>query len=186
MKSNFDACYLKIRFWDFSLDFTERVTFSRGTIFILHCLNPPRHEIHQSWTGCCWHPLPLLHNDITELLDVRHMVLLQLPHEDAPHVLNRVQVWRHSWPLHHLQQGSCHLGAVFWVVMLESIIFCFRMSQHILESSMNRSSPVPAVAMQTQTMNLPPCLTVGKAQFSWYSSLAHRQTCWAPSQTSLP
>ncbi len=27
-KSNFDACYLIIRYWDFSLDFTERVTFS--------------------------------------------------------------------------------------------------------------------------------------------------------------
>ncbi len=28
MKYNFDACYLIIRFWDFSLDFTERVTYS--------------------------------------------------------------------------------------------------------------------------------------------------------------
>ncbi len=26
-KSNFDACYIIIRLWDFSLDFTERVTF---------------------------------------------------------------------------------------------------------------------------------------------------------------
>ncbi len=25
----FDACYLIIRFWDFSLDFTERVTYVR-------------------------------------------------------------------------------------------------------------------------------------------------------------
>ncbi len=44
------------------------------------------------------------------------MVLLHLPLEDAPHMLNRVQVWRHTWPLHHLhlqQQGSCHLGGVF-------------------------------------------------------------------------
>ncbi len=97
--------------------------FCRGTIVILHCLNPPGHGIHQSCTGCCWHPLPLLHNDITELLDVRHMVLLHLPLEDAPHVLNRVQVWRHTWSLHHLhlhQQGSCHLGGAFGVVMLEN------------------------------------------------------------------
>ncbi len=27
MESNFDACYLMIRFGDFSLDFTERVTY---------------------------------------------------------------------------------------------------------------------------------------------------------------
>ncbi len=62
----------------------------------------------------------ILHNDITELLDVRYMVL-HLPLEDAPHVLNRVQAWRHSWPLNHLQlhrQGSCHLGSVFWVVVM--------------------------------------------------------------------
>ncbi len=48
------------------------------------------------------------------------MVLLHLPLEDVPHVLNRVQVW-HTWPLHHLhrqQKGSCHLGGVFGVVML--------------------------------------------------------------------
>ncbi len=86
-----------------------------------NCLNPHGHGIYQSCTGCCWHPLPLLHNDITELLDVRHMVLLHLPLEDAPHVLNRVQVWRHTWPLHHLhlqQQGSCHLGGVFGVVVM--------------------------------------------------------------------
>ncbi len=44
--------------------------FCRGTIVILLCLNPPGHGIHQSCTGCCWNPLPLLHNDITELLDV--------------------------------------------------------------------------------------------------------------------
>ncbi len=171
--------------------------FCRGTIIILHCLNPPGHGIHQSCTGCCWHPLPLLHNDITELLDVRHMVLLHLPLEDAPHVLNRVQVWRHTWSLHHLhlhQQGSCHLGGAFGVVMLETsfwregIIFCFRMSQYMLESmfpSMNRSSPVPAVVMQPQTMMLPPpCLTVGKAQFSWYSSPGRRHTCWTPSESN--
>ncbi len=54
-----------------------------------------------------------------ELLDVRHRVLLHLLLEDAPPVLNTVQVWRHTWPLHHLQQqGSCHLGGVVWVVVM--------------------------------------------------------------------
>ncbi len=113
------------------------------------------------------------------------MAFLHLPLEVAPHVLNRVQVWRHTWPLHHLhlqQQGNCHLGGVFGVVVMlensfwrEVIIFCFRMSQFMLESmfpSTNCSSPVPAVVMQPQAMMLPPpCLTVGKAQFSWYSSV---------------
>ncbi len=64
-------------------------------------------------------------------------------------------------------------------------MLCFRMSQYMLESmfpSINRSSPVPAALMQPQTMMLPPpCLTVGKAQFSWYSSPGHRYTCWTPS-----
>ncbi len=155
------------------------------------------HGIHQSCTGCCWHLLPLLHNDIMELLDVRQMVLLHLPLEDAPHVLNRVQVWRHTWPLHHLhlqQQGSCHVGGVFGVVMLENyflkedIIFCFRMSQYMLESmfpSMNRSSLGPAVVMQLQTMMLPPpCLTAGKAQLSWYSSPGRCHTCWTQSESN--
>ncbi len=128
-------------------------------------------------------------------MDVRHMVLLHLPLEDAPHLFNCVQVWRHTWPLHHLQQqDGCHLGGVFGVVMLENsfwregIIFCFRMSQYMLESmfpSMNRSSPVPAVLIQPQTMMLPPpCLTVGKTQYSWYSSPGHRHTCWTPSESN--
>ncbi len=84
---------------------------------------------------------------------------------------------------------------VLVVVMLENtfwkegIIFCFRMSQYMLESmfpSMNRSSPVPAVVMQPQTMMLPPpYLTVGMAQFSWYSSPATHAGHHL-SQTSLP
>ncbi len=171
--------------------------FCRGTIVILHCLNPPGHGIHQSCTVCCWHPLPLLHNGITELLDVRHMVLLHLPLEDAPHVLNRVQVWRHTWPLHHLhlqQQGSCHLGGVFGVVMLENSFWreasssaseCHSTCWNPCFPSMNPSSPVPTVVMQPRNMMLPPpCLTVGKAQFSWYSSPGRRHTCWTPSESN--
>ncbi len=128
---------------------------------------------HQSCTGCCWHPLPLLYNGITELLDVRHMVLLHLLLEDAPHVLNRVQVWRHTWPLHHLhlqQQSSCHLGGVFgklcWKTVSEGRPSSSATECHsTLESmfpSMNRRSPVPA-------------------QFYWYSSPGRRHTCWTPS-----
>ncbi len=90
------------------------------------CLNPLGHGVHQSFTGCHWIPLPLLHDSITELVDVRDLPLLHLPFEDAPQMLNRVQVWRHAWPVHHLypqhlKQDSGRLGGVFGVViMLES------------------------------------------------------------------
>ncbi len=71
----------------------------------------------------------------------------------------------------------------------EGIIFCFRMSQYMLESmfpSMNHSSPVPPVLMQPQTMMLlpPPCLTVDKERSSWYSSPGCRHTCWTPSESN--
>ncbi len=133
------------------------------------------------------------------LLSSTALILLDMEiHQSyAPHVLSRVQVWRHTWQLHHLhlqQQGSCHLGGVFGVVMFENsfwregIIFYFRISQYMLESmfpSMNRSSPVPAVVMKPQTMMLlPPCLIVGKAQFSWYSSPGRHHTFWTPSESN--
>ncbi len=74
---------------------------------------------------------------------------------------------------------------VFW---REGIIFCFRMSQYMLQSMfppINYSSPVTAVVMQPQTMMLPlPHLTVGKAQFSWYSSAGRRHICWTPSESN--
>ncbi len=133
------------------------------------------------------------------LLSSTALILLDMEiHQSyAPHVLNRVQVWRHTWPLHHLhlqQQGSCQLGGVFGGVMFENrfwregIIFYFRISQYTLESmfpSMNRSSPAPAVVMKPQTMMLlPPCLIVDKALFSWYSSPGRHHTCWKPSESN--
>ncbi len=93
--------------------------FSRGTIVIQLCLNPPGHGLHQSCTGCCWHPLPLLHNDITELLDARHMVLLHLPLEDAPHVFNRVLVWRHTVLGHFITFTFSSKAVVILAVCLE-------------------------------------------------------------------
>ncbi len=45
--------------------------FCVATIIIQHFLNPLGHGVHQSFTGCNWSPLPLLHDDITELVDVR-------------------------------------------------------------------------------------------------------------------
>ena len=51
-------------------------------------LNPLGHGVQQSSTGCYWNPLPLLHDDITELVDVRDPALLHLLFEDAPQILN--------------------------------------------------------------------------------------------------
>ncbi len=64
--------------------------FCVATIIFQHCLNPLGHEVHQSFTGCYLSPLPLLHDDIMELVNVRDLALLHLPFEDAPHILNRV------------------------------------------------------------------------------------------------
>ena len=50
-------------------------TFCVATIIFQHCLNPLGHDIHQSFTGCHRNPPPLLHDDITELVDVRCLVL---------------------------------------------------------------------------------------------------------------
>ncbi len=58
--------------------------FWLATIIFQHCLNPLGHDIHQSFTGCHWCPLPLLHDDITELVDVRALLSstfrLRMPH----------------------------------------------------------------------------------------------------------
>ncbi len=165
--------------------------FSRGTIVIQHRLDPLGHGGHQSCTGCYWSPLPLLHNDITELLDVTHMVLLHLPLEDAPHVLDRVQVWRQTWPVHHLQLSSrrCvwsgYVGKQFLKEGHHLLLQNVTVHVGSMFPSMNRSSPEPAVDMQPQTMMQPPSrLTEGKAEVSWYSSPARRHTCWTPSESN--
>ena len=75
--------------------------FCVASIIFQHCLNPLGHGVHQSFTGCHWSPLLLLHEDITELVYVEDLALLHLPFEDSPQMLIRVQVWRHAWPVHH-------------------------------------------------------------------------------------
>ncbi|CAI9531665.1 unnamed protein product [Staurois parvus] len=64
--------------------------FCLAPIIFQHCRNPLGHGVHQSFTGYHWSPLPLLHDDITELVDVRDLSLLHLPFEDASQMLNRV------------------------------------------------------------------------------------------------
>ena len=89
--------------------------FFASTIVICYCLKSLGHGLH---TGCYWNPLPLLRDDFTEQVDVRHLLLFSLPLEDALQVLKWVQVEDHPWPLHYLhlqlpQEGSCHLGGVW-------------------------------------------------------------------------
>ena len=64
--------------------------FCVATIIFQHRRNPFRHGVHQSFTGRRWNPLPLFHDDITELVDVGDLALLHLPFEDAPQMFNRV------------------------------------------------------------------------------------------------
>ena len=60
------------------------------TIIFQHCLNPLGHGVHQSVTGCHWNPVPLLHDNVMELVDVRDLALLHLLFQDAPQMVNRV------------------------------------------------------------------------------------------------
>ncbi len=70
---------------------------------------------------------------------LRRMVLLHLPLDDAPHVLNRVQVWRHTSPSITFTFSSISavcLGWLCWKTVSErrAFIICFRMPQYMLES----------------------------------------------------
>ncbi len=172
--------------------------FCVATIIFQHCLNPLGHGVHQSFTGCHWSPLPLLHDDITELVDVRDLALLHLPFEDAPQSMipNRCSIGFRSGDM--LGQSITFTLSFFSkaVVVLEvclgslscweGIMLCFSMSQYMLAfmvPSMNCSSPVPAALMQPQTMTLPPpCLTVGKTHLSLYSSPGCCHTRLTPSE----
>ncbi len=144
--------------------------FSRGTIVIQHCLNPPAGILFHSsimTSRSCW----MLYTRCFSTF------CLRMPHMCA---IGTYLATPSPSPC-----AARQLENRFW---REGIIFCFRMSQYMLESmfpSINRSSPVWAVVMQPQTMMLPPpCLTVGKARFSWYFSPGRRHTCWTPSESN--
>ncbi len=142
--------------------------FCVATIISQHCLNPLGHGVYQSFTGCHWSPLPLFHDDITELVDVRDLALLHLPFEDAPRVTFSLSFFSKAVVVLEVCLGSlsCLITALRPSFRREGIMLCFSMSQYMLAfivPSMNCSSPVPAALMQPQTMTLPPpCLTVGK------------------------
>ena len=76
--------------------------FCVATIIFQHRLNPPGHGVHQSFTRCQWNTLPLLHDDIMELMDVGDLALLHLPFEDAPQMFNKGLGLGTCWPVHHI------------------------------------------------------------------------------------
>jgi len=118
--------------------------------------------------GCCWDPLPPLHNDITELLDVKHMALLHCP-------LHRCSIgFRSGEILGHLQlpqQGSCHFGGVFGVVIMPfSPLYEGRASCPASEFHSTCWNPCfpqwsPAPQYQQIMMLPPPYLTVARHNF---------------------
>ncbi len=159
--------------------------FCVATIIFQHCLNLLGHGDHQSFTGYHWSPLPLLHDDITELVDVRDLTFWGCP-TDAQLGLGLETCLASPSPLPSASLArqcslSCWNTALRPSLRREGIMLCFSMSQNILAfmvPSINCSSPVPAALMHPQTMTLPtPCLTVGKTHLSLYSSPGCSHTC---------
>ncbi len=131
--------------------------FCVAIIIFQHCLNPLMHGVHQSFTGCHWSPLPLLHDYITELVDDRDLALLHLPFEDAPQITFTPSLFSKAVLVLEVCLGSlsCWNTALRPSLRREGIMLCFSMSQYMLAfmvPSMNCSSPVPAALMQPQTM----------------------------------
>ncbi len=159
-----------------------------ATIIFQHYLNPLGHGVHQSFTGCHWSPLPLLHDNIMELVDVSDLALLHLLFEDAPQITFTLSFFSKAVVILGVCLGSlsCWNTALRSSLQREGIMLCFSMSQYMLAfmvPSMNCSSPVPAALMQPQTMTLlPPCLTVGKTHLSLYSSPGCHHTCLTTSE----
>ncbi len=139
--------------------------------------------VHQSFTGCHWSPLPLFHDDITELVDDRDLALLHLPFEDAPQITFTLSFFSKAVVILEVCLGllSCWNTALRPSLRREGIMLCFSKSQYMLAfmvPSINCSYPAPAALMQPQTITLPPpCLTVGKTHLPLYSSPGCRHTC---------
>ncbi len=108
--------------------------FCVGTIIFQQCLNPLGHGVHQSFTGCHWSPFPLLHDDITELVDVRDLELLHLPCEDAPQITFTLSFFSKAVVILEVCLGSlsCWNTALRLSLRREGIMLCFSMSQYML------------------------------------------------------
>ncbi len=107
--------------------------FCVATIIFLHCLNPLGHGVHQSFTGCHWSPLPLLHDDITELVDVRDHALLHVLFEDAPQITFTLSFFSKTVVVLEMCLGSlsCWNTALQPSLRREGIMLCFSMSSQV-------------------------------------------------------
>ncbi len=137
--------------------------FCVATIIFQHCLNPLGHGVLQSFTGCHWSPLPLLHDDIMELVDVETLrsstFRLRMPHRcsigfRSGDMLGQSITFTLSFFSKAVVVLEVCLGSLScWNTALWPSL-CFSMSQYMLAfmvPSMNCSSPVPAALMQPQT-----------------------------------
>ncbi len=105
-----------------------------ATIIFQHCLNPLGQGVHQSFTGCHWSPLPLLHDDITELVDVRDLALLHFPFEDAPQITFTLRFFSKAVVILEVFLGSlsCWNTALRTSLRKEGIMLCLSRSQNML------------------------------------------------------
>ncbi len=127
--------------------------FCVATIIFQHCLNPLGHGVHQSFTGCHWSPLPLLYDNITELVDARDLALLHLLFEDAPQITFTLSLFSKAVAVFEVCLGSlsCWNTTLCPSLRREGIMLCFSMSQYMLAfmvPSMNSSFPVPAALLR--------------------------------------
>ncbi len=108
--------------------------FCVAPIIFQHCLKPLRHGVHQSFTVCHWSPLPLLHDNITELVDVRDLALLCLPFEDAPQITFTLSFFSKAVVILEVCLGSlsCWNTALRPSLQRVGIMLCFSMSQYML------------------------------------------------------
>ncbi len=124
--------------------------FCVATIIFQHCLNPLGHGVHQSFTGCDWRPLPLLHDDSS---------MMRMPHRcsigfRSGGMLGQSITFTLSVLEVFLGSLSCWNTALRPSLRRKGIMLCFSMSQYMLAfmvPSMNCSSPVLTALMQPQT-----------------------------------
>ncbi len=108
--------------------------FCAATIIFQNRLNPLGHGVHQSFTGCHRSPFPLPLDDITELVDVRELLLLHLPFEYAPQITFTLSIFSKTVVILEVWLGSlsCWNTALRPSLLREGIMLCFSISQYIL------------------------------------------------------
>ncbi len=107
--------------------------FCVTTIIFQHCLNPLGHGVHRASQVATGH-LPLLHDDITDLVDVRDHALHHLLFENAPQITFTLSFFSKAVVVLEVCLGSlsCWNTAQRPSLQREGIMLCFSMSQYML------------------------------------------------------